>query len=574
MSRELLLEKRNNPNYNALYSGKNSLDNDYGKMMDHDQDLNAQLNSEKSKLYAKYRNFQDGRKKRRKSRDRMLKSVLQKASFENNFIGNALPKNLRGNPKVELGNEGIKVRDENKEIEEQKLMGMKNLKDLKSLDIGKQISKRERMLRERNERYFEKSSKKFRSPRERKLSENTPKMVKHVRGVGSQSFLLRNDKINSRKGSFKSERGLKQVRSRKRRKRNRKNVSFYKKDRGLKTKPSAKKKTKKTPPKKKPKKKFKQKYRFDWRKLKWVKKFTYKYKLITSLKDLKFWKSMGIRIKKHKVSLFYKWENNRKHNSKQENCVLTARFSPLIYFYDVKYYYAKATFKSNCENYTVEKLFKAYHNYGKSFIIYIGKLRFSVQYHHQNNRRGWYNYQYQTMKSFPRYQAKTFNPYKKRSDYVKFKLAPSTALKWKNKRFKLFLKFQHHYPTKSEKFAYAEKKRLDIKNWKKNNGNRPYPRKLKQVEKKVEKKEEIKTPKERNLKQTSRSLRRRRIHWRHRWQNIWRYGYRDVLHDNEIIIPRNAVNPIIPRSTIKRLWTSTKYFITCHGSSHRKTCRI
>ena len=578
----MLLEKRNDPKYNSLYSGKKSLDNDYSKMMDHDRDLKAQLDNQTKKLYSKYRELQAGKNERRKRRDRMLKGVLQKASFENHFMGNVLPKNLRGNPQVELGKDGIEVRDLNKEIKEQKLMGMKNLKDLKNLNIGEQISKRERMLKERNEEFFKKEENHFTSSRERNLEDTTPKMVKHVRGVGSQSFLLRNDKKESRKGSFKSERGLRQVRRHHRKHRRR--SSSKKRSRKLavakKTDPKAKKTKAKAPPKKKPPKKV---YTFDWRSLKWKLKKKYKYQLITSLKDLKFWRSMGIKIKKHKVSLFYKWENNRKHMETQEACVLTARFSPLLYFYDVKHYYAKATFKSNCENYTVEKLFRAYYNYGRSFIIYIGKMRFSVKYSHRRYRRGWYNYQYLTMKTYPRMQMRPYNPYVNAKDYIKFQLAPETALKWKKKRLQMFLKYQHHYPTRSDKHAHEAYKKDIIKKNKKR-----YGRRLQQVDAKKPKKE-VKTPKERNLKLEKKSnkdidreenkrklryRRRRRIHWRHRWQYIWLQGYRNVQESQDVIIPRNSSELTVPRSTIKRLWNSTKYLITCHGHSHRKKCRI
>jgi hypothetical protein len=572
MTRELMLERHSNPKYDDLYSGKEHLDEAYNQMMDHDRDLNAQLESQTHKLYAKYRKFHENAPKRKKKRDRMLKSVLQKASFENHFMGNVLPKKFRDKPEVSLEHDGIRVSDKSNEIKQQKLMGMKNLDDLKHLDIGKQIGKRERLLRERNQEYFQED--KFKHPQERQLMETKVKMVKSVHGVRNQSFLLRNTENGESRTSFKPERGLRQVR-RHRHFRNRK----------LKAKKPAKKSTKKKSSKKKKalKKKFKKIYKFDWKTLTWKHKKKYKYGLITSMKDLKFWKSMGIKIKKHKVSLFYRWESNRKHKKGQDNCVLTARFSPFTYFWDVQWNYVKATFKSNCENYTVEKLFKSYHNHGRSLIIYIGSLRFVVKYHHQGYRHGWYNRQYLNMKVFPSYKGKTFNPWKKPSDYVKFGILPSAALKWKRKQFKWFLKYRHHYRTKTEKEGKAAHQKDLIAKWKKRNPGKRYtpPRRLKQVDtakpETKEKKVEIKTPKDRNLRQVARKLRRyhhRRIHWIHRWQNMWLYGYRDTHTSPEIIIAKNSFNPLVSRSIIKRLWTSTKTSIVCHGHAHRKTCRI
>lgn len=558
-----MLEKHNNPKYDELFSGKEHLDSAYNEMMDHDRDLNAQLNSQTHKLYAKYRQFHEGARKRKRKRDRMLKSVLKSASFENHFMGTETPRKLRGKKEISLENDGIEVRDKNTEIREQHMMGMKNLDDLKHLDIGKHIDKRERLLRDRNPEYF----KEYQRPQERQLRESSNvKMVKLVHGVRNQSFLLRNSDSGKR-SSFKPERGLRGVRRHSRK---------------LKAKPKAKAK-KNT--KKKLKKKFKKIYKFDWKTLKWKLKKKYKYGLITSMKDLKFWRKMGIKIKKHKVKLFYRWESNRKHKKGQDNCILTARFSPMTWFWDVQYTYVKATFKSNCENYTVEKLFKSYHNHGRSLTIYIGNLRFVVRYHHRIYRHGWYNRQYLNMKVFPAYLGKTYNPWKKPHDFVKFGILPSAAIKWKRKRFKWFLKYQHHYKTKTEKEGKAIHQKELIKKWKKKYGNRPYrPRKLQQVSpKKLEKaqknvKKEVKTPRERNLKQTPRELRHhhhhRRIHWIHRWQVMWLYGYRDVQHSPEIIIARNSYNPLVSRGIIKRLWTSTKTLITCHGHAHGKTCRI
>ena len=554
-----MLEKHNDPKYNELFSGKEHLDEAYNQMMDHDRDLNAQLNSQTHKLYAKYRQFHEGATKRKRKRDRMLKSVLKTASFENHFVGTEMPRKLT-KTEISLENDGIEVRNRNKEIKEQHMMGMKNLNDLKNLNIGQQISKRERLLREKNPEYFKEEE--YHRPQERQLMDNKVKMVKSVKGVRNQSFMLRNSE-NGIRSSFKPERGLRGVRRHSRK---------------LKAKKPAKKKPKKKK-KKSLKKKFKKIYKFDWKTLKWKLKKKYKYGLITSLKDLKFWRKMGIKIKKHKVSLFYRWENNRKHKKGQDNCILTARFSPMTWFWDVQYYYVKATFKSNCENYTVEKLFKSYHNGGRSLIIYIGNLRFSVKYHHQIYRHGWYNRQYLNMKVFPQYLGKTYNPWKKPHDFVKFGILPSAAIKWKQKRFKWFLKYQHHYKTKSEKEGKKVHEKELIKKWKKKYPGRAYkPRRLEQV--KTEKKDtkEVKTPQERNLKLSPRELRRRhhrrRVHWIHRWQNMWLYGYRDVQHSPEIIITRNAYKPLISRGIIKRLWTSTKTLIVCHGHHHNKTCRI
>ena len=528
MSRELLLEKEDNPNYDELFSGKNHLDAEYNQMLDHDRDLNSQLESETHKLYAKFRNFKEGVKKRKRKRDRMLRRVLKTASIENHFMGNELPEDAK-EKEVELGEMGLSVHDRNKELRKERMMGMRNIDDLKGLDIPKQISKRERMLRERNKNYFSKKALREKTPEERNLAQLPVKMTKTVKKVRNQSFLLRNAPFKEKNGSFKSERGLRQVRTFKKR-RNKKSKS----NRKLASKKPKNNKKKKSKKKKKKKlvKKFKKQYKFDWRTLKWVVKKKYKYTLITSVKDLKFWRKMGIKIKKHKVKLFFRWDTNRKIKKTQRTCLLTVRFSPLTYFWDIKYYYVKATFKSNCYKYSAEKVFKSYYNWGRNLVIYIGNFRFSVNFHWRIYKYGWYNRQYLYMNMFPRFMTKSFNPWKKPTDYIKFGLAPGTAKKWKKNRFKLFLKYQHHYPTKTKKQGQQAHEKVLKAKWVRRYGTRvPYKPKYRQLrqinikKKSVDVKKKEIAPQERKLRQVGRKL-YRRIYWLHRWQYMWFSGYR------------------------------------------------
>jgi hypothetical protein len=588
MSRELFLEKRNNPHYDELYSGKEDLDEQYNQMLNHDKDLNSQLEKETHKLYSKYRVFKGSVKKRKKKRDRMLRGLLNKASFENHFIGNELPKNIKRAPEVELGPMGVSVKDENEEIRKKKLMGMKNIDDLQGLHIRQHIERRERMLRSRNKKYFSKRDSVARdlerSPRERSLMESPVKMVKSVKSVGSQSFLLRNEGHKKSKGYFKSERGLRQVRHLRK-------VRTHSTKHSRKLKAPAKKKTppkKKKDTKKKLSAKFKKTYVFDWRTLKWKHKKKYKYTLITNLKDLKFWKSMGIHIKKHKLKLFYRWDSNRKYKKGQKQCVLTARFSPYTYFWDVTTYFLKATFKSNCFKYTVEKLFKSHHATGRRFKIQFGRFSFETVFHHRIYRHGWYNRQFLLNVVWPMYKSKSFNPWKRPSDYVKFGLAPEKALKWKTARFKLFLNYQHHYPHKTQKQAEDAHEKVLKKKWIKTYGTRvPYKpkyRRLQQVQPNVLrkhkssplKKRRRSDPMERQLRGIPRKLRTIwRTRWRHRWEYAYLQGYRNVLnHDADNIIGKSSTNPLVDYSDLLKLWKDTKSVVYCHGHNHQKICRI
>ena len=172
MSRELMLEKRNDPEYNDLFSGREHLDEEYNRMLNHDKDLNSQLERQTHKLYSKFRMFKDGVKGRKRKRDRMLRGLLNSASVENHFLGTEMPKDIKNDPEVELGPMGIEVRDHNRGIRRERLMGMKNLGDLKGLDIGGQIARRERRLRMANRKYFRPPKKVTRgSPPERNLLE-------------------------------------------------------------------------------------------------------------------------------------------------------------------------------------------------------------------------------------------------------------------------------------------------------------------------------------------------------------------------------------------------------------------
>jgi len=591
MSRELMLEKRNNPDYDDLFSGREHLDEEYNQMLNHDKDLNSQLERQTHQLYSKYRTFKEGVKHRRKKRDRMLRGLLNSASVENHFLGTELPKGVKGKPEVELGPMGIEVKDHNKEIRKERLMGMKNLKDLDGLDIGKHIERRERLLRMANRKYFRPSRKHQReTPRERNLLESPVKMVKSVKSLGNQSFLLRNGSGKEQRGYFKPERGLRQVRHMKHVKTHKTKLSRKsKKGRARKLKKKAPAKGKKKPKKKGKKKKkklvkkFKKHYKFDWRTLKWKVKKKYKYTLITNLKDLKFWRKMGIRIKKHKVKLFYRWETNRKYKKGQRQCVLTVRWSPMTYFWDLQWYYLKGTFKSNCFKYSVEKVFKATHANSRRFRIEIGKFGFDAVFYHVLYKHGWYNRQYMLNVNWPVYRTKTFNPWKKITDYIKFGLAPAKAKKWKLPRFKLFMNYQLGYPLKTEKQAQQAHEKVLKKQWVKRFGKRvPYKPKYRELReadvipfpqrKGGSLRPTAIHPSERSLLQSPRKL---RVIWRDSWMKVYVDGYRHVINDKaDRIIARTSYDPVMNYADLKKLWDDRKTIVWCHGSHYRKVCRI
>ena len=300
---------------------------------------------------------------------------------------------------------------------------------------------------------------------------------------------------------------------------------------------------------------------------------------------------MGIRIKKHKIKLFYRWETNRKYKKGQRQCILTARFTPFTYFWDVTTYYLKATFKSNCFKYTVEKLFKTWHAGGLRMRIEFGKSGFDTVFNRRIYRHGWYNRQFLLNVVWPRYKSKAFNPWKRRSDYIKFGLAPAKALKWKAARFKLFLDYQHHYPHRTEKQAQQAHEKVLKKKWIKLVGTRvPYkpkyrelrqvdsiPKPTKQKKGKIPKKKKRTQidPMERMLKQTERGLYRIKTIWRHTWMNAYLQGYRNVTnHSSDSIIGRTSLDPVVSYDDLQKLWKDTKSIVHCHGSYHRKVCRI
>ena len=575
------MEHEENPNYDVLYSGKEGLERDYANMFNKDKDLNSKLTQENEALYSKYRKFQDKKKQIRKKRNLMMKRVLESSSVANHFLGNVPPKGNRKKPQLELRNGGVVVRDEVQELKREKLMGMKNLKDLKGLNITKQLDKREKNLRRTNKKYFMDDNESSEFHQERNLLDVSSKKVKSVKGP---SFLLRNAESHTKKGYFKPERGLYQRGRKEIRYRGSHRVEEPQLGPVRRRKLAIKKPKTKKGAKKKLIKKFKKVYAFNWKTLRWAVKHPYKYTLIKSVKELKFWKKMGFTIKKKHVKLFNRWKSRRKYLKNQVDCVLTGAFSPMSRFYYSNLTYFKIIFKSNCMDYTIEKLFKIRWHPGTNNIrITIGRFSFYVAFGHRiRYKRSSYIYDF--IKIYPKYRAPLFLPFKKGTDLVKTGLVTSKAAKWKQKDFKFFVKYRHAFPTRTVK----QGKLLANIAYRRRYGRWRY---LKQNQKAKKEKEVIKESdfakeaspmkKERELRGTQPRKSRKRLNlkkaqsgkkgrklWRWQYyittlQRMIQWGYTPVFDNYEKILVSKADNPKIERSVIKHLQASSTRIVHC-----------
>lgn len=465
----LMLDMMDDPKYDELYSGKGILERQYKDMMEEGQNLDVKMQKDQDRLFDKYENFQKRRGDIKRRRNAALKKVLESASIGNHFLGNE--QETRGAaPEVVMGNNGLEVKEPARDLRQAKLMGMHNLRDLKHLNILKQLKQRHQQLKEDHEDLYkqQEAEESFNRPRERNLMQVAPgKSVKHLRAQGAQdSFLKRDAKMG--RGVFKSdtenrapeerqlrirkyvrrERSRMQHRRRQRSRREKRNEPSWR-DRKLHTtakKTDTKKTAKKKSKSKKLKKKFKRQYSFNWKTLKWGVKKKYKFTLIKSLKDLKFWKAMGLKIKKHLPKLHYHDYSKRKYKAGQRVCLLIANFSPLMQNYYTYMVHFKVEFRSNCHDYIAEKVFRTNVHYWRGFKIQIGKMRFYLQYSWRYRYYGYFRI-YEDIRIWPKYVPLTFMPWKKRADLVRIGLVGKEALRWKPYQLRIFLAHGHKYPT-------------------------------------------------------------------------------------------------------------------------------
>ena len=470
LKKGLMLDMMDDPKYDELYSGKGILERQYKDMMEEGQDLNVKMQKDQDRLFDKYENFQKRRGEIKRRRNAALKKVLESASIGNHFLGNEQEARDAA-PEVVMGNNGLEVKEPARDLREAKLMGMHNLHDLQHLNILKQLKQRHQQLKEDHEDLYkqQEAEESFNRPRERNLMQVAPgKSVKHLRAqVAPDSFLKRETKMG--RGVFKSdtenrapeerqlrirkyvrrERSRMQHRRRKQRTRREKRNEPSWRDRKLNTaakKTTTKKAKKKTSKSKKLKKKFKRQYSFNWKTLKWGIKKKYKFTLIKSLKDLKFWKAMGLKIKKHLPKLHYHDYSKRKYKAGQRVCLLIANFSPLMQNYYTYMVHFKVEFRSNCHDYIAEKVFSTNVHYWRGFKIQIGKMQFYLQYSWRYRYYGYFRI-YEDIRIWPKYVPITFMPWKKRADLVRIGLVGKDALRWKPYQLKIFLQHGHKYPS-------------------------------------------------------------------------------------------------------------------------------
>lgn len=76
--------------------------------------------------------------------------------------------------------------------------------------------------------------------------------------------------------------------------------------------------------------KFKREFKFDWVRMKWISRPKYKFKLVESVQDLDFWRSMGFYLKKKKLKLEDRFNVNPPKMENQMQCVLTAKFGKFM----------------------------------------------------------------------------------------------------------------------------------------------------------------------------------------------------------------------------------------------------
>ena len=228
LSRMLRLEKLADPEFNELFTGKHGIDREYMKLIDDRKNLKKQLGKKQDQLYAYYREFEDKKKGMRAKRDAKLRQILQQASVDNYFeVGKAseAKAGARSSEGLEVSDGGLRVTDPEKESQKRHLMGMRDISDLKNLNIDRELARRQRKVKRENEEILgmdslvkrKRAKHSFNAPR-RSLEDQMPDSLKIPKRHGiaatpghSPSFLVRNRHQQKRKKPdhfFKAERGL------------------------------------------------------------------------------------------------------------------------------------------------------------------------------------------------------------------------------------------------------------------------------------------------------------------------------------------------------------------------------
>ena len=458
LDRSLYVEQHENPDSEELFSGKLNLDREYQNLIDDHEEMQKKMKKNQASLYKQYREFQGLKKSMKRKRDRKLKEILASATVDNFFHETGkLPK--KSSDKIlEISDSGLVVKDEVREKKERMLMGMRDLRDLSHLDIPRELADRHRKFQEERKEDFEEEAAKttFNRPRELGDASASPKKVKQV---GSPSFFVRNGHKGQsrRKAAFKPERELGWV--------ERSPARNLKKKPKKKPKKKKKRKSKRQKKVSKLKKKFKKTHKFNWKKLRWEQSTHYRFKLISSVKELKFWRSLGFKIKKSKLKLFNRWNTHRKPNVKQMQCLLTARFGPAKVFLDAQRVLVRGTFSSNCFKYPVDKIFVTRYNKKYVFKINIGPYNYTVAYYNKWRHVGTHVRYQDNLKVFPQFLSKSFNPHTSKKLLWKAGLIPTSGLKWKYRRKDFFDRYQHAYQLRTYKQGLLYRNILKRKKW-------------------------------------------------------------------------------------------------------------
>lgn len=589
-----MLEKRENSRYDDLYTGKAQLDYDYHNFMNKDMDLTHQLNKQNKKLYSCFHELQNKRKSIKHKRDRMVKDALRKASISNNFIEN-VPKNAKRVKEVHIDDDGISVYDKIKDIKRKKLMGMKNLKDLKNLNIRKEINKRNMEFDTKNAPHLKHldDTVNINIAQERNLLQ---KKVKHVR---SRSFYLRNHSSKLKINLFRPQKALYQ--------RGKHHYSHHRKLGSTKKKLQRIKAAKGIATKKTLKKKKTIEYVFNWKTLKWVVKRKLKTTLLHSLKEVKFWKQMGFTIKQHPVKLDPRENLKKKYKKGQTACALTADFSPIVNYYSTQTYYFKVIFKSNCKEYNVQKLFKIpyRYNYYIRLKFQIGSLTFYAIYGHRHGHAYGTKY-YDYVKIFPQFVNTNFMPLKKDHDLLRAGLVTKKEIIKRKEisHMKFFLKYRHRYPMPSLKDSLRiHEAILKKKKWKKFEEERR--RRIAAQRRKQRGRRMLKLkPKKRermlslvshrssfsliNQKPTDRSIKKmfsnkrspsskksdskdRQLYMDY---GLIQHGFSKVGEDSEQVIVKSPTNAAIDMKDINKLWNSKVKITHCYLRGGLIECKL
>ena len=210
IDRNLLIEKMENPLNEDLYSGKMGIDSEYHNLINEQKSMKDKIDKSQAKLYSYYRTFESAKNKMKIKRNKKLKRLLEASTVENFFMENDESNPSENKKKfLEVTDAGLIVKDPVKDKKQRRLMGMRNLKDFKNLDIVSQIKKRHKELHDERKEDFEKNENQQSFNASRNLKdEQITKEVKHVNKNKEQSFFLRNDYKNQKSSFFQPERSL------------------------------------------------------------------------------------------------------------------------------------------------------------------------------------------------------------------------------------------------------------------------------------------------------------------------------------------------------------------------------